>query len=223
MKNSAPSAGPKKLRMPPITTIASKSPEKATEIGSAEVMRFWNSSRMPASPVIDSRQHEGDELVAIGRIAEEARALLVLADRDQHDAEGRAMEAPQQDQHREGDGGDEPVIDGRGFQIEAEQRRPGDAAEPVLAAGDVGPAKRHRVQHRRQRQRQQREVDAAPPQDQKAERGRDHRDDQGHPRSPGRRTDRASSCAGEALRRRRQGQTRRHGRTTPGRYARPEC
>ena len=52
MKNSAPSAGPRKLRMPPITTIASSSPENATEIGSAEVMRFWNSSRMPASPVI---------------------------------------------------------------------------------------------------------------------------------------------------------------------------
>jgi hypothetical protein len=40
MKNSAPSAGPRKLRMPPITTIASSSPENATEIGSAEVMRF---------------------------------------------------------------------------------------------------------------------------------------------------------------------------------------
>ena len=40
--------------MPPITTMASRSPENATEIGSAEVMRFWNSSRMPASPVIEA-------------------------------------------------------------------------------------------------------------------------------------------------------------------------
>ena len=87
MKNSAPSAGPRKLRMPPITTIASSSPENATEIGSAEVMRFWNSSRMPASPVIAGRQHEGGELVAVGRIAEETRALFVLADRDQHGAD----------------------------------------------------------------------------------------------------------------------------------------
>ena len=54
MKNSAPSAGPRKLRMPPITTMASRSPENDTEIGSAEVMRFWNSSRMPASPVIEA-------------------------------------------------------------------------------------------------------------------------------------------------------------------------
>ena len=37
--------------MPPITTMASSSPENATEIGSAEVMRLLNSSRQPASPV----------------------------------------------------------------------------------------------------------------------------------------------------------------------------
>ena len=38
--------------MPPMITIASSSPENATEIGSAEVMRLLNSSSMPASPVI---------------------------------------------------------------------------------------------------------------------------------------------------------------------------
>ena len=36
MKNSAPSAGPSMLRMPPITTIASSSPENGTEPASAE-------------------------------------------------------------------------------------------------------------------------------------------------------------------------------------------
>ena len=36
MKNSAPIAGPSMLRMPPITTIASNSPEKGTETASAE-------------------------------------------------------------------------------------------------------------------------------------------------------------------------------------------
>jgi len=99
-------------------------------------MRFWYSSRMPASPVM------------------ETRALLVLADRHQDGADRRIMETPQQHQHQECDAGDKPVIDGRGFQVEAEQRRPRDAAEAVLAAGDFGPAKRHRIQHRRQRQRQ---------------------------------------------------------------------
>ncbi len=36
MKNSAPSAGPSMLCMPPITTIASNSPENGTETASAE-------------------------------------------------------------------------------------------------------------------------------------------------------------------------------------------
>jgi len=83
------------------------------------------------------------------------------------------------DQHQERDCRDEPVIGRRGFQIEAEQRRAGDAAKPVLTAGNFRPAKRNRIEHRRQRQRQQREIDAAPPQDQIAERGRNYRDDQG--------------------------------------------
>ena len=42
------------------------------------------------------RDREGEQLVAVGRIADEARALLVLADRDQHMPDRRAMEAPQQ-------------------------------------------------------------------------------------------------------------------------------
>ena len=37
--------------MPPITTIASSSPENGTPIGSAEVIRLLNSSSMPAKPV----------------------------------------------------------------------------------------------------------------------------------------------------------------------------
>ena len=38
--------------MPPITTMARSSPENATEIGSAEVMRLLNSRSVPASPVM---------------------------------------------------------------------------------------------------------------------------------------------------------------------------
>ena len=86
------------------------------------------------------------------------------------------MEAPKQDQHQERYACDKPVIDGRGFQVEAEQRRACDAAKSVLAAGHFGPAKRHRIKHRRERQRQQREIDAAPPQDQEAERHGNHCD-----------------------------------------------
>ena len=40
MKNSAPSAGPRNERMPPITTMASSSPENTTEIGSADAKRW---------------------------------------------------------------------------------------------------------------------------------------------------------------------------------------
>ena len=36
MKKSAPKAGPRMWRMPPITTIASNSPESAIEVPSAE-------------------------------------------------------------------------------------------------------------------------------------------------------------------------------------------
>jgi hypothetical protein len=38
--------------MPPMMTITKSSPEKATEIGSAEVIRLLNSRSVPASPVM---------------------------------------------------------------------------------------------------------------------------------------------------------------------------
>jgi len=50
--------------MPPITTIASSSPEKATEIGSAEVMRLLKASSMPARPV---RPAEATNAVSLTR------------------------------------------------------------------------------------------------------------------------------------------------------------
>ncbi len=51
MKNSAPSAGPMKERMPPITTMARSSPENWMAIGSAEVKRWWKAESTPAKPV----------------------------------------------------------------------------------------------------------------------------------------------------------------------------
>ena len=102
MKNSAPSAGPRNERMPPMTTIASSSPENATEIGSAEAKRWWNTDEHAGERRDGGRRREGEQLVAVGRIADEARALLVLADRDQHVADRRAMEAPQQIDDQQG-------------------------------------------------------------------------------------------------------------------------
>ena len=95
MKNSAPSAGPSRLRMPPMITIASSSPENVTAIGSADAKRWWNTDSTPAKPHSVGRERERDLLVALGRIADELRALLVLADRDQHRSDRRAMEALQ--------------------------------------------------------------------------------------------------------------------------------
>ena len=37
--------------MPPITTMASSSPENTTEVTSAEVKRWWKASSAPAMPV----------------------------------------------------------------------------------------------------------------------------------------------------------------------------
>ena len=62
MKNSAPSAGPRNERMPPITTIARSSPENATEIGSAEAKRWWNTDSVPASAVIAAETVKANSL-----------------------------------------------------------------------------------------------------------------------------------------------------------------
>src|SRR5262245_59703339 len=48
MKNNAPSAGPRKLRIPPITTIATSSPANATASGSADAKRWLNTDSVPA-------------------------------------------------------------------------------------------------------------------------------------------------------------------------------
>ncbi len=62
IKNSAPSAGPRNERMPPITTIARSSPENATEIGSAEAKRWWNTDSVPASAVIAAETVKANSL-----------------------------------------------------------------------------------------------------------------------------------------------------------------
>ena len=208
--------------MPPITTIASNSPEKATEIGSAEVMRLLNSSN-DAGEAGDRRRHdEGDQLVAVGGVAEEARALLVLADRDQHAADRRIVEAPQDEDDQKGDRGDQHVIGQRGVEIHRADDRPRDAAEPVLAAGHRGPAERDGVEHGGEREREQREIDAAPAQDERAEQSRDQRDQCRRRSEPARGSCRERVRAARCRRHRRRARTRRRGRTRRGRCSRPE-
>ena len=129
--------------------------------------------------MVEDRQHAGDaddarrddeaeQLVAVGRVADEARPLLVLADRHEHVPDGRAMEAPEEEHDDEADGGDDAVIDAVPLEIDAEHGGAGDAAEPALAAGEVGPAIGDREQERRQGEGQEREIDAAAAQDERA-------------------------------------------------------
>ena len=123
-------------------------------------------------------RREGEQLVAVGRIADEARALLVLADRNQHVADRRAVEAPEQADGEKSEAGDHPVVGPRAGEIDAEDRGPHHAAKAALAAGHRGPAERDREQHGGEREGEQREIDAAAAQDQKARQPREHRDDE---------------------------------------------
>ena len=94
-------------------------------------------------------------------------------------AERRAHQPQQQIEHAEAEHRDDDVIVQRIVQAERPDAATLQAAEAVLAAGDVGPAERDGVGQRRQRQRQQREIDAAPAQDDEADEGRDNGDDDG--------------------------------------------
>src|SRR5262249_7464341 len=80
----------------------------------------------------------------------------------------RSVEAPEQVTHRHADRRDDPIVGVVGFEIEAEHRRAGHAAQPALAAGELGPAVADGEQERGQRQREQRKINAAPPQYQRS-------------------------------------------------------
>jgi hypothetical protein len=88
------------------------------------------------------------------------------------------VKAEQEGAHGEADRGHHPVIGPVGAQIEAEGPRAHHAAEPALAARERGPAIGDGEEHRGQRERQEREIDAAPPQDQRSEEGRCDRDEE---------------------------------------------
>ena len=82
--------------MPPITTIARSSPEKATETASAETRYVLEPSSAPATPVTTADRYKHRQLVAIDRVTLECRAQLVLADRHQHMPERRAHHPQEQ-------------------------------------------------------------------------------------------------------------------------------
>ena len=123
------------------------------------------------------RQHEHPQLVFLRVVTLEQGALLVLANGDDDVAEGRARDAQQHVKHGKTDEAHQRQIDRRVLEVERADRRPHDAAQTRLAAGKRGPAKRDGEGQRRQGQRQQREINAAPAQDQKADDCRQRRDE----------------------------------------------
>ena len=169
MKNNAPIAGPRRLRMPPITTIARSSPEKAMlrRVGRGEAVVEHREDARDGRHA--RRDRESEDFVAVRRIADEARALLVLADRDEHAADRGVVKPPQRQHDQEADRRHEDVVEPGLAQIDSEHDRTHEAAEAVLAAGERGPAEGDGVQKRRQRQGQQGEIHAAAAQDQEAD------------------------------------------------------
>ena len=114
-------------------------------------------------------QHEGDQLVVVGAIAERGRAWLVLADALQHLAEGGMDDAVDHQEPAQEDGGDDPVHGHVVGQVdEAEQVAARHLLDAVLAAGEGG-LQAEEIHHLRQRQGDHGEIDAGPADRQVAE------------------------------------------------------
>ncbi len=107
---------------------------------------------------------ERDQLGAVGVEAEARHPLLVVAQRLHQPAERRVREAPQQPQHAEHHHQREDVETDCG-----RKQRAGDILQAVLAAGNVGPLEGDLERDLRAGQRQQREIQAAPAEDHRAD------------------------------------------------------
>ena len=124
----------------------------------------------PARPGERGGEHEGDELVAVGLVAERERARLVLADRLQHLAERRVDRPVDEQEPAQEDREHDVVHDQRVAQVqEPEQHSARDGLDAVLAVGERG-LQAEEEEHLGQRQRDHREVDALTPDGQRADR-----------------------------------------------------
>ena len=122
-----------------------------------------------------ARDHEGGQLVAPHVVADEAGALLVLADALQHAAEGRVHDAPQHPDGGRRHHGRRVVVDALVAEVHAQdpgpERKALDAAQAVLAARHPRGAVDDVEEHLREGQREQREVHAALAHQQEADGG----------------------------------------------------
>src|SRR2546426_3126678 len=141
----------------------------------ARKRRIDRSGSEPREPREEGGEDERQELDATRVIAARGGALAVLADRLEHGAEGRVEDALEGGDRR-GDERQGEVVEGerrveRDRDAGERQRRQGDPAEAVVAAGPVGEVESDEVEELGERERQHREVDAAPAQAEEA----DHR------------------------------------------------
>ena len=103
------------------------------------------------------------------RVARKTRALLVLADSNEHATEGRMHDPQQRPRRHEDDDRREAIENHLVVEIDGADHRARDAAQSRLAASEFGPAEREKERERGECQSQQRKIDAATPQRQKAD------------------------------------------------------
>ena len=171
MKNSAPSAGPRNASHAADHHHGDQLPGEGDRQRLSRSETVIEDREHAGDGHHRRREHEADQLVAVGRIADEPRALLIFADRDEHAADRRAMKAPQQDADRHPDRCHHPIIDDVTLEVDAKHGGAGDAAEPAFTAGEVGPTIGDGEQQCGEGQRQQREIHTATAQDQRAREG----------------------------------------------------
>ena len=136
--------------------VAGVLPAQVVGVGTAQ------HERQQRAGVADDAAHddEGLEFQAEGAVAEAAHALFVVAERGEDAAERGVRDAPQQP-HGRGDGDQREDVK----RFVADQPGAGDALHAVLAAGKVGPFERYFEGDLREGEGEQREIQAAAPQD----------------------------------------------------------
>ncbi|MCX5734670.1 MAG: hypothetical protein NTW68_10125 [candidate division NC10 bacterium] len=123
----------------------------------------------PGQPRKSARDREGDHLVPLRVVADAVGAPLVLPGGQEHPAEGRAHQSPDQDDGHADDHRYQIVIRQRPCQVETGQGRALDPADAVLAARDRRGAVHDIEEHLCEGEREQREVDAALPHQKEAD------------------------------------------------------
>src|SRR5437867_3375649 len=116
-------------------------------------------------PAEGARDDERGELVALDVVADEARPRLVLADRLEDPPEGRVDDAPEEVDGAGGEDGARVVVGALVAEVEAkgarDEREALDSAEAVFAPGHRRRPVDDVEEHLCERERQEREVDAA--------------------------------------------------------------